>query len=248
VAAHATGAEPAPAVAELRQLVQALAPERRGLPLIVSAGRLHRVKGMAALVEAWADDALAERANLLVVGGDLRHPSRDEREQLDRIDAAVPAVDRASAGLLLAGHRPNGVTARWMAAARLGLPGLVAPGGIYACASMKEEFGLAILEAMATGLFVVAPDGGGPATYIDDGATGILTATWDRARLQDALRAALETAAREAATADDARAERSRAMVHQHFTIERMSHALADVYDGVARAEAELLERVEAVA
>jgi glycosyltransferase involved in cell wall biosynthesis len=248
VAAHATGAEPAPAVAELRELVQALAPERRGLPLIVSAGRLHRVKGMAALVEAWADDALAERANLLVVGGDLRHPSRDEREQLDRIDAVVPSVDRAGAGLLLAGHRPNGVTARWMAAARLGLPGLVAPGGIYACASMKEEFGLAILEAMATGLFVVAPDGGGPATYIDDGATGILTATWDRARLQDALRAALETAAREAATADDARAERSRAMVHQHFTIERMSHALADVYDGVARAEAELLERVEAVA
>jgi glycosyltransferase involved in cell wall biosynthesis len=248
VAAHATGAEPAPAVAELRELVQALAPERRGLPLIVTAGRLHRVKGMAALVEAWADGALAERANLLVVGGDLRHPSRDEREQLDRIDAVVPSVDRAGAGLLLAGHRPNGVTARWMAAARLGLRGLVAPGGIYACASMKEEFGLAILEAMATGLFVVAPDGGGPATYIDDGATGILTATWDRARLQDALRAALETAAREAATADDARAERSRAMVHQHFTIERMSHALADVYDSVARAEAELLERVEAVA
>lgn len=248
VAAHTMGAEPAPAVAELRELVQALAPERRGLPLIVTAGRLHRVKGMAALVEAWVDDALAERANLLVVGGDLRHPSRDEREQLDRIDAAVPAVDRASAGLLLTGHRPNGVTARWMAAARLGLPGLVAPGGIYACASMKEEFGLAILEAMATGLFVVAPDGGGPATYIDDGVTGILTATWDRARLQDALRAALETAAGEAATADGARAERSRAMVHEHFTIERMSHALADVYDGVARAEAELLERAEAVA
>jgi glycosyltransferase involved in cell wall biosynthesis len=248
VAAHATGAEPAPAVGELRELVQALAPERRGLPLIVTAGRLHRVKGMAALVEAWADGALAERANLLVVGGDLRHPSRDEREQLDRIDAAVPAVDRAGAGLLLAGHRPNGVTARWMAAARLGLPGLVAPGGIYACASMKEEFGLAILEAMATGLFVVAPDGGGPATYIDDGVTGILTATWDRARLQDALRAALDTAAGEAAIDDDSRAERSRAMVHEHFTIERMSHALADVYDGVARAEAELLERVEAVA
>lgn len=248
VAAHTMGAEPAPAVAELRELVQALAPERRGLPLIVTAGRLHRVKGMAALVEAWVDDALAERANLLVVGGDLRHPSRDEREQLDRIDAAVPAVDRASAGLLLTGHRPNGVTARWMAAARLGLPGLVAPGGIYACASMKEEFGLAILEAMATGLFVVAPDGGGPATYIDDGVTGILTATWDRARLQDALRAAGETAAGEAATADGARAERSRAMVHEHFTIERMSHALADVYDGVARAEAELLERAEAVA
>ncbi|MGR0219082.1 glycosyltransferase [Agromyces sp. ZXT2-6] len=246
--AHAHGSGPAPAIADLRELVGALASERRGLPLIVTAGRLHRVKGMAALVEAWAAGPLAERANLLVVGGDLRHPSIDEREQLDRIDAVVPETARARAGLLLAGHRPNGVTARWMAAARLGLPGLAAPGGVYACASMKEEFGLAILEAMATGLFVVAPDGGGPATYIDDGVTGILTATWDRARLESALGTALDVAASEAAAGDEARADRSRAMVHDHFTIGRMSHALAGVYDGVARAEAELLQRAEAVA
>lgn len=245
--AHAGGAEPAPALAELRELVGGLAPERRGLPLIVTAGRLHRVKGMAALVEAWAGP-LAERANLLVIGGDLRHPSADEREQLERIDAVVPAADRARAGLLLAGHRPNGVAARWMAAARFGLPGLTAPGGVYACASMKEEFGLAILEAMATGLFVVAPDGGGPATYIDDGVTGILTATWDGDRLRAALEAALDTASGEAAAGDDARADLSRAMVHDHFTIGQMSHALAGVYDAVVRDEAELVQRAEVLA
>lgn len=246
--AHARGAAPAPAIAELRELVGALAPERRGLPLIVTAGRLHRVKGMAALVETWAGGPLAERANLLVIGGDLRHPSADEREQLERIDAAVPAGDHARAGLLLAGHRPNGVTARWMAAARLGLPDLAAAGGVYACASMKEEFGLAILEAMATGLFVVAPDGGGPATYIDDGVTGILTATWDGDRLQRALEAALDTASGEAAAGDDSRADLSRAMVHDHFTIEQMSHALAGVYDAVVRDEAELVQRAEVLA
>lgn len=246
--AHAGGAEPAPAIAELRELVGALAPDRRGLPLIVTAGRLHRVKGMAALVEAWVSGSLADRANLLVVGGDLRHPSGDEREQLDRIEAVIPAGDRARAGLLLAGHRPNGVTARWLAAAHVGLPGLAAPGGVYACASMKEEFGLAILEAMATGLFVVAPDGGGPATYIDDGATGILTATWDADRLQAALGAALDVAAGEAAAGDDSRADRSRAKVRDHFTIERMSHALAGVYGAVVRDEAELVQRAEVLA
>ena len=32
-----------------------------------------------------------------------------------------------------------------------GLPGLSAPGGVYACASLKEEFGIALLEAMARG-------------------------------------------------------------------------------------------------
>ncbi|MBM7503176.1 glycosyltransferase [Agromyces aurantiacus] len=235
--AHADGGEPGPALAELRRLLEGLAPERRGLPLILTAGRLHRVKGMAALVEAWAGGPLAERANLLVIGGDLARPTADEREQLDRIDTAVPPGDRAAAGLLLPGHRPNDVTARWFAAARLGVPGLAAPGGVYACASLKEEFGLALLEAMATGLFVVAPDGGGPATYVEHGVTGLLTATWEPDRLADALDAALATAGAER---DDARAERSRAMVRENFTIQRMARSLAGVYRGVARDEAVL--------
>lgn len=241
-AAHARGGEPGPALAELRTLVEGLAPERRGLPLVVSVGRLHRVKGMAALVEAWARGPLATRANLLLVGGDLASPSLDELEQLERIDAVVPAGGRARAGLLLPGHRPNDVAARWLAAARFGLPGLAAPGGVYVCASIKEEFGIALLEAMATGLFVVAPDGGGPATYVEDEVTGILTATWDAARLGAALDAAVTAAAAER---DAERAERSRAMVRDHFTIQRMSAALGEVYRGVARDEAALLRLAE---
>ncbi|MFE5670117.1 glycosyltransferase [Agromyces sp. NPDC056523] len=243
--AHADGAEPGPALAELRRLLEDLAPERRGLPLIVTAGRLHRVKGMAALVDAWATGPLAVRANLLVIGGDLERPSADEREQLDRIDAIVPPPERSAAGLILAGHRPNDVTARWLAAVRVGVPRLAAPRGVYACASLKEEFGLALLEAMAVGLFVVAPDGGGPATYVADGDTGLLTATWDPARLADALEAAVSGVAAER---DDGRAERSRAMVREHFTIQRMARTLAGVYVGVARDEAALLGAVDRTA
>lgn len=238
-AAHAAGGEPDAALAELRGLVEGLAPERRGLPLVVSAGRLHRVKGMAALVEAWARGPLAARANLLVIGGDLASPSSDEREQLERIEALVPSPDRTRAGLLLPGHRPNDVAARWLAAARFGLPGLTAPGGVYACASLKEEFGIALVEAMATGLFVVAPDGGGPATYVEEGVTGLLTATWDPDRLGAAIDAALTAAAGEP---DASRAQRSRAMVRENFTIQRMSTALGGVYREVVRDEAALLE------
>ncbi len=155
-------------------------PDRRALPLIVSVGRLHRVKGMAALVQSWAGSDLRDRANLLVVGGDLANPSDDEREQLALIDAVVDPDGRPAAGLILPGHRPNDVVARWTAAVRCGLPGLSAPRGIYVCASVKEEFGIALLEAMASGLLVVAPDGGGPATYVEEGVTGFLTATWAR--------------------------------------------------------------------
>ena len=106
---------------------------------MVSLGRLHRVKGMATLVEAWASSELRERANMLLIGGDLDRPSLDEREQLERIDAAVPPEQRDAAGLILAGHRPNDVAALWLAAARFGMPGLTSPGGVYVCASVKEE-------------------------------------------------------------------------------------------------------------
>ena len=114
-------ATPKPALAELRGLVEGLAPERRGLPLVVTVGRLHRVKGMAALVETWARGPLAARANLLVIGGDLDSPSSDGRAT--RSHRGDRAVARPIArGLLLPG-RPNDVAARWLAAAQFGLPG-----------------------------------------------------------------------------------------------------------------------------
>ena len=225
------------AIAELRALIERLPAERRGLPLVVTLGRMHRVKGMATLVEAWASGPLRERANLLIIGGDLERPSLDEREQLERIDAAVPAAERDRAGLILAGHRPNDVAAFWLAAARFGLPGLTPAGGVYVCASVKEEFGIALLEAMATGLMVVAPDGGGPATYVQDGVTGVLTQTWDAARLEAGVAAALDVAA----GPDAERAEAAHEMVRSSFTIQAMATALGPVYRGVAAAEEELI-------
>lgn len=120
--------------------------------------------------------------------------------------------------------------ARWVAAARFGLPGLAAPRGIYVCGSVKEEFGIALLEAMAAGLIVVAPDGGGPATYVEQGVTGFLTQTWHREELAAAMRAALEASALE--TSAD-RADASRRTVQQSFTIEAMAASLAAVYAGV---------------
>lgn len=226
---------------DLAEMLDALPAERRRLPLLLSVGRLHKVKGMATLVATWAGSALSERANLLIVGGDLDSPSPDEREQLDLIAEAVPEDAWSARGLLIAGHRPNDVTARWLAAARLGMPGRAAPGGAYVCASMKEEFGLALLEAMAAGLVVVAPDGGGPATYVLDGDTGFLTATWDSARLEEAVDAALDRAAEAAADSDGDLARRARRIIADRFTIQAMARALAPVYRGVAAAEEEIV-------
>ena len=234
-AAEAAPAAAGGAFAELAGLLAKLPDDRRGLPLLVTVGRLHRVKGVATLAGAWAGSSLSARANLLVIGGDLDDPSRDEQEQIDLISAVVPPDEQARRGLILAGHRANDVAARWIAAARFGLPGLASGGGAYVCASLKEEFGLAVLEAMATGLVVVAPDGGGPATYVDDGDTGFLTATWDPHRLVEAVSAALDRAAHD----DPDRPRRARDVVAARFTIQGMAATLAPIYASVVAQEAE---------
>ncbi|MBK4347254.1 glycosyltransferase [Lacisediminihabitans changchengi] len=235
----AAGAEPTAPLAELAALLDRLPVERRDLPLLVSVGRFHRVKGMATIAEAWAGGPLRQASNLLLIGGDLENPTADEREQLDLMDALVAPADRLAHGLILSGHRPNDTVARWVAAARFGLPGLVAPRGVYVCGSLKEEFGIALLEAMATGLFVVAPDGGGPATYVERGVTGILTTTWDVDALGAAMGDALAISASE--TSDD-RAVASRRTVEDSFTIQAMASSLRELYAGVHSEESALLD------
>ncbi|SDT36319.1 Glycosyltransferase involved in cell wall bisynthesis [Actinoplanes derwentensis] len=229
-AAELTDSAASPALAELDALVGALPPHRHGLPLAMSVGRLHRVKGMATLVQAWAHDpALRERCNLLIVGGDLADPSPDEREQLELIARVLRDDPDASAGLLMPGHRPNDVVARWLAAAHAGRASLIAAGGVYVCASLKEEFGLALLEALAAGLVVVGPDAGGPATYIEHGVTGLLARAGDPAALAVAFRAALDLAD----LPMPSRVDLARARISAGLTVDSMAGSLAGIYASV---------------
>jgi len=222
--APADGASPF--AVELAERIGALGAVRAGLPLLVSVGRLHPVKGFARLVEAWAGDRdLAAGFNLVLVGGDLDDPTTDERHVLDEIELALGRHPAARSGFVLLGARPHADVGSLLSIARNGLIDLVAPGGVYACASAKEEFGVSILEALAAGLVVVAPDGGGPASYLDDGDTGILV---EPGRV-DTLRAGLERAARLAF--DEERAARAAALVRQRFAIGPMASALAETYD-----------------
>lgn len=225
-------AAPDDALAELDALLAELPEGRRGLPLAISVGRLNRVKGMATLTRAWATTpALHDTCNLLVVGGDLTSPSRDEAAELDQVFAAVPREEAASQGLLLSGHRPHATVATWLAATLRGRPGLSAPGGVYVSASLKEEFGLAILEAMAASLVVVAPDGGGPATYVEPGVTGILTDTSSSGALASAVLEALALARSPQTLMAQ---KRALATLRERFSIDTMADALACVYAGAS--------------
>jgi glycosyltransferase involved in cell wall biosynthesis len=224
------------ALADLDALLATLPQERRVLPLAISVGRLNRVKGMATLARAWSTSPdFHDACNLLVVGGDLVDPSPEEASELDQVFAAVPQDEAAARGLLLPGHRPHDTVATWLAATLRGRPGLSAPGGVYVSASLKEEFGLAILEAMAASLVVVAPDGGGPATYVQPGVTGVLTDTSSNEALASAVLAALALA-----RSPQTQMAQRRALAHlrDRFSIDTMADALACVYAGAAHAGA----------
>ncbi len=54
--------------------------------------------------------------------------------------------------------------------------------------TIPEPFGTVVLEGMAAGLTVLAPDQGGPATVIEDGRTGRLFRMGDQRRLASAMR------------------------------------------------------------
>lgn len=204
------------------KILKSLPAARRELPWLLMVGRLTPTKGAPRFVEAVLADAdLSSQANLILVGGDLEHPSADEQTTLALIrQAALGAPD----GLLtLTGHLPPMVVSDLLVHA-------AAQGGIYVCASDKEEFGLAIVEALAAGLVVVAPHRGGPSHYIRQGDTGVLCDTLSVAELGRAIRQAGRLAN------DTRRAERARAMVRSDLSVEKMARRLSLVYKSAVTA------------
>lgn len=223
------GAPPRGALAYLLDRVAALPPTRHGLPIVLSVGRLNELKGMARLAEAFAaDPALRARATLVIVGGDLDDPTPAEAIELARIRAVQAAQPDLATALLMVGHRPNGEVAQLLAAVRHGVGRLIGPDGAYACASRKEEFGLAIVEALAAGLPVVAPLAGGPATYVEEGRTGFLVDTSDPAALARGVAGALDLAGR------PGRAEYAAETIASRYDVSGMARVMTSIYRRVA--------------
>lgn len=204
-------------------LAARLGPERAGRPLLVSAGRLHPVKGMDRVVAAWArDPELRTATNLVVVGGDLDDPSPTERAVLDALAHELGDDPLRVEGLVLLGGRPRHDVHEILAAARHGWGDAVAPGGVYVNGALKEEFGLALVEALGIGLPVVAPSVGGPATFVADGDTGVLVDPDHE--LTDGIHTARRLVDR------PGRADRARRLVTERYSIDAMADALVQLY------------------
>ncbi len=205
-------------------VLEAIPAGRRGLPWLLTVGRMHPSKGAHRVVEAVVGDpTLVGEVNVVIVGGNLAAPTADERSTIERIQAVARTAPAGS--VTLTGHLPPVDVADLLAY-------LAAHDGTYVCASDKEEFGLAIVEALAAGAPVVVPRRGGPQTFVVDNDTGVVCDTSS----VTALRAGIRRCRALGATAG--RADRARNMVRSTLSIETMASALGSVYRDVAAVRA----------
>jgi glycosyltransferase involved in cell wall biosynthesis len=134
---------------------------------VLFVGRLRTRKAVAVLVEAWCEVVAAAPSATLVLLGD--------GEQRARLAERVLAL-RLSESVRLAGAVPRGETERWLRSA-----------DVFCLPSTYEGFPLAILEAMACGLPVVATAVAGVPEAVADGRTGLLVPPEDAGALAAAL-------------------------------------------------------------
>lgn len=174
------------------------AVHRRELPpVILYAGRLRSRKAVAVLVAALPRVLAALPAcRLVIVGGG---------EQSARVAAAVHARG-------LTGHvELAGALPRAAAVARL------AEADVFCLPSTYEGLPLAILEAMAAGLPVVATAVAGNSEAVEDGVSGLLVPPESAAALAEALISLLLDPARR-----QQMGEAGRRRVAERFAIERV--------------------------
>jgi len=107
--------------------------------------------------------------------------------------------------------------------------GCLSSAGLFVFPSIEREgLGIAALEAMASGLAVVASDCGGISEIVEQGVTGVLVPPGDPAALASAVIRLIsdrEEAGRLAAA--------GRRRVEEHFTIEQTCRELLAVYEEV---------------
>jgi glycosyltransferase involved in cell wall biosynthesis len=143
--------------------------------VLVAVGRYTAVKRLGLLIESFARaQRRAPRASALVIVGG--YPDECEGEH------PWDAVQRTGArNVFLAGWREHTALPRFLNAA-----------DAQVLASVREQFGLVLVEGMACGLPAIAVDRLGPAEIIEDGRTGWLVEPDDVDQLADAMVVVLE--------------------------------------------------------
>jgi glycosyltransferase involved in cell wall biosynthesis len=179
---------------------------------IGTVGRLQRVKDQAGLLKAAAmvlerRPELRARTRLLLVGdGPLLADLRARAESLGLADIT------------------------WLPGASSEVPAMLRAMDVFVLPSLNEGISNTILEAMATGLPVLASAAGGNVELVEDGVVGALFPPGDVPALARLIERYLDEAAlrrRHGAAA--------RAAAEARFSLPAMVDAYRSVYDGLTR-------------
>ena len=176
--------------------------------LVGTVGRMQTVKNQTLLVQAFLralqlQPALRQRARLLLVGdGPLR-------AQAQALLQAGGAADLA-----------------WLPGERRDVPELLRGLHVYALPSLAEGISNTILEAMASGLPVLATAVGGNVELVQPGVTGALVPSGDVEAMAQALLQLHDDPARTQAMRQQARVQ-----AEQRYSLDAMVAAYGDLYD-----------------
>jgi glycosyltransferase involved in cell wall biosynthesis len=179
--------------------------------VLLSVGRFTAVKRKDLLIEAFASarDRFEHPASLVLVGGhtgewEAEHPY----ETIERIGAR---------DVYLAGWHDHDE-----------LPAFLSASDVFALASVREQFGQVLVEAMACAVPPIAVDRYGPGEIVDDARTGWLVEPDDRDDLADAIVAAVNDVEERRR-----RGEASRREARSRYSWPALAGQLAEVLDEV---------------
>ena len=167
---------------------------------VLTLARLEQQKGLTYLLEA---TARLPEVDLVIAG------EGSERAALERHARTLGIAERVS----FLGFRRDTAS-------------LLASADLFVLPSVLEGLPLAVLEAMAARLPVVATDAGGTGEVVRDGETGLLVPPGDVGALAIAIRRLLDDR-----TAADRLARAGQALVSQRFSAAATARSVMDVYD-----------------
>ena len=147
-------------------------------PVILNVGRLSVLKGQIELLKAWSNSKLSETHNLLIIGGDLERPNKEEAMVIDFFKDYLQRHPQFKDRFIHKGAMSNldiRLLEKNIIKRDFNYP------HIYLCSSVKEEFGIAILEAMSIGFLTLGPVKGGVKSYMRNRGNGFLidTSNWE---------------------------------------------------------------------
>jgi len=178
-------------------------------------------------LKAWGGSNLCTSFNLVMIGGDINSPNETEAGELARMRDYLKMNDRIRGRFC---HLPamSNDEIRCLENSISQVKTIPWPP-IYIAPSFKEEFGIAILEAMAAGFVAIGPKRGGVKSYIRHAQNGFLIDTTSEETIRKELQEILldkELSARKLKMI----AENGSRTVYKRYSISVVSRMFAAAY------------------